>query len=123
MIRLARPLLIGLGLLGSVTAAAAQPLSADDFRRDLVGMPLCGTPDAGALKGKTMCTVHWPDGTVVVAGSGILARGLWEIEGNRVCRRNAADPASEPHCVDYEKIGPDRYRNSDGVEVCIGPCP
>jgi hypothetical protein len=102
--------------------AAAQTLTVDEFRRELVGLPLCGTPTSGPLAGKALCTVHLPDGTAILAGSGIVSRGVWEADGGRICRRNAHDPLERRRCVDYERIGPDRYRNSDGVEVCLGPC-
>src|SRR3712207_7126958 len=49
---------------------------------------LCGVPASGPLQGKALCTVHLPDGKVVVAGSGILVRGVWESDGERVCRRS-----------------------------------
>jgi len=110
-------------LLGVTAASATDYLTVDQFRRELVGLPLCGTPATGLFAGKMLCTVHLPDGTAVVAGSGILARGMWEADAGRICRRNANDPNGQLRCVEYEKIGPDRYRNSDGVEMCIGPCP
>ncbi len=104
--------------------ASAQTLTVDEFRRELVGLPLCGTPDAGPFAGKLLCTVHLPDGTAILAGSGIpLVRGLWDVEGGRICRRNAHDALDRRRCVDYERVGSGRFRNSDGVEFCIGPCP
>jgi hypothetical protein len=86
-------------------------------------MPLCGTPTTGPLAGKALCTVHLPDGTAVLAGAGLIVRGVWEADTGHICRRNAHDPVERRRCVDYEHIGQDRYRNSDGVEFCIGPCP
>jgi hypothetical protein len=106
-----------------VAQALAEPITVDEFRRELVGMPLCGTPTTGPLAGKALCTVHLPDGTAVLAGAGMIVRGLWEADGGHICRRNAHDPVDRRRCVDYERIGQDRYRNSDGVEFCIGPCP
>jgi hypothetical protein len=105
------------------TAALAQPITVDEFRRELVGMPLCGTPATGPLAGKALCTVHLPDGTAVLAGAGLIVRGVWDVDNGRICRRNAHDPVERRRCVDYERTGQDRYRNSDGVEFCIGPCP
>jgi hypothetical protein len=102
--------------------APPQPMSVDDFRRELVGMPLCGTAKSGELAGKTICTVHLADGAAIVAGSGVLARGLWDTDGRRICRRDALDPPDKRRCVTYEGLGNNRYRNSDGVEFCIGPC-
>jgi hypothetical protein len=110
-------------LVGAGHGAAAEPITADQFRHDLVGVPLCGTPDYGPFAGKMLCTVHLPDGTAVVAGQGMLVRGTWEVERGRICRRNAEDPLDRRRCIDYEKIGQDRYRNSDGIDLCIGPCP
>ena len=101
---------------------APQPMSVADFRRELVGMPLCGTPTTGPLAGKALCTVHLPDGTAVLAGSGMIVRGIWEADNGHICRRNAHDPVDRRRCVDYERAGPNRFRNSDGVEFCIGPC-
>jgi hypothetical protein len=109
-------------LLGSVPGAA-QTLTVDEFRRELVGLPLCGTPTIGPFAGKMLCTVHLPDGTAILAGSGVLVRGLWEPEGGRICRRNAHDALDRKRCVDYERAGTNKFRNSDGVEFCIGPCP
>jgi hypothetical protein len=110
-------------LIGAAHGAAAEPMTADEFRHDLVGVPLCGTPDYGPFAGKMLCTVHLPDGTAVVAGQGMLVRGTWEVEAGRICRRNAQDPLERRRCIEYEKTGQDRYRNSDGIDLCIGPCP
>jgi hypothetical protein len=110
-------------ILARLDGVSAEPVTADQFREQLLGLPLCGVPVSGPLIGKALCTVHFPDGTAVVAGSGVLVRGLWELDGNRLCRRGADDPLERRRCVDYERLGPDRYRNSDGVEICIGPCP
>jgi hypothetical protein len=110
--------------LGFVPPAAhGQQMTADQFRSDLVGFPLCGTPSTGPLAGKPVCTVHQPDGTALVAGPGLHMRGVWDVDGNRICRRSANDPLERRRCVEYEKVGEARYRNSDGVEFCIGPCP
>jgi hypothetical protein len=104
-------------------ATPPQPMGVNDFRRELVGMPLCGKAKSGELAGKVICTVHLADGVAVVAGSGILARGIWDTDGKRICRRDALDPPDRRRCVDYERLGNNRYRNSDGVEFCLGPCP
>jgi hypothetical protein len=103
--------------------ALAQPMTVDEFRRELVGLPLCGTPSTGPLAGKSLCTVHLPDGTAVLAGAGLLVRGVWEGSEGRICRRAAHDTPDKQRCVEYERVAPSRYRNSDGVEFCIGPCP
>jgi hypothetical protein len=109
--------------LAAANAAMAENIGVDEFRRELVGVPLCGTPEYGPMAGKMLCTVHLPDGTAVVAGQGMLVRGTWEAEGGRICRRNANDPLERRRCIEYEKVGQDRYRNSDGIDLCIGPCP
>ena len=110
---------ISLGLGG---AARAQPLTPDDFKQQLVGIPLCGIPPTGPVAGKWLCTVHLPDGTAVAAGSGLLVRGVWEVDDNKICRRSPNDPMERRRCVEYEKISEERYKNSDGVEFCLGPC-
>jgi hypothetical protein len=110
-------------LVGVPKGGAAEPITTDEFRRELVGVPLCGTPDSGQFAGKMLCTVHLPDGTAVVAGQGLLVRGTWEAEAGRICRRNTNDPLERRRCIEYEKVGQDRYRNTDGIELCIGPCP
>jgi hypothetical protein len=115
-------LLLGTAL-GVAGRAAAAPLSADEFRSELVGVPLCGTPEEGPFAGKMLCTVHLPDGTAVVAGQGLLVRGTWEADAGRICRRYADDPLERRRCIEYEKTGTDHYRNSDGVKLCLGPCP
>ena len=97
-------------------------MSVDEFRRELVGLPLCGKLASGDLAGKIICTVHLADGAAVVAGSGMLARGFWDTDGKRICKRDALDPPDRRRCVDYARLGNNRYRNSDGVEFCIGPC-
>jgi hypothetical protein len=105
------------------TAAFAETLTVDEFRRELVGLPLCGTPTTGPLAGKALCTVHLPDGTAILAGSGLLVRGVWDVEDGHICRRNAHEPPERRRCVDYARSDAEHYRNSDGVEFCIGPCP
>jgi len=117
--------LLGLSLAAcsdSAPPAQPQPMSVADFRRELMGMPLCGRLSAGELAGKAICTVHLADGAAVVAGSGMLARGYWDTDGKRICRRDALDSPDRRRCVDYARLGNNRYRNSDGVEFCIGPC-
>ena len=42
---------LGAMLLAGVPASA-QSLTIDEFRRELVGLPLCGTPNTGPLAGK-----------------------------------------------------------------------
>jgi hypothetical protein len=106
----------------SAPPSQPQQMSVDEFRRELVGMPLCGKLSAGDLAGKTICTVHLADGAAVVAGSGLLARGFWDTDGKHICRRDALDPPDRRRCLDYARLGNNRYRNSDGVEFCIGPC-
>ena len=108
--------------LGGAQSGAA-PMSAEEFRSELVGVPLCGTPEEGPFAGKMLCTVHLPDGTAVVAGQGLIVRGTWEADAGRICRRNAEDPLDRRRCIEYEKTDTDHYRNSDGVKLCLGPCP
>jgi hypothetical protein len=119
----ARTLLIAGMLLGTAGAALGEPLSPDDFKAQLVGVPLCGIPPTGPVAGKWLCTVHLPDGTAIAAGSGLLVRGVWEVDGGKICRRSPDDPMERRRCVEYEKLGDGRYKNSDGVEFCLGPCP
>jgi hypothetical protein len=112
------------GLLAAAAQApAAERMTTEDFRQEIVGLPLCGTPTDGPLAGKSVCTVHQPDGTAVLAGAGIIVRGVWSVEDGRICRRNANEGEDRKHCVDYERLGKGHFRNSDGVESCIGPCP
>ncbi len=118
-----RVLLLAGMLLGTAGAALGEPLSTDDFKAQLVGVPLCGTPPTGPVAGKWLCTVHLPDGTAIAAGSGLLVRGVWEVDGGKICRRSPDDPMERRRCVEYEKLGDGRYKNSDGVEFCLGPCP
>jgi hypothetical protein len=119
MLTLARAVAITLIL---PAAAFAETLTVDEFRRELVGLPLCGTPTTGPLAGKALCTVHLPDGTAILAGSGLLVRGVWDVQDGHICRRNAHEPPERRRCVDYARSDAEHYRNSDGVEFCIGPC-
>ena len=106
----------------TAASATAQPMTIDEFRRELVGVPLCGTPESGQFAGKMLCTVHLPDGTAILAGAGLVVYGLWEAIGGQVCRRNAHDPADKRRCVSYERVDRSHFRNSDGVGFCLGPC-
>src|SRR3712207_4972412 len=107
-------LLLGAAAAALSGSARAQTMTADQFRSQLVGVPLCGTPASGTLAGKPLCTVHQPDGSAVLAGSGVFIRGIWDMDGNRVCRRSATDPLDRRRCVEYERVGQNRFRNSDG---------
>jgi hypothetical protein len=106
----------------STPPPTAEPMSGDDFRRELVNLPLCGTPNNGPLAGKAMCTVHFIDGTATLAGAGTVARGVWEVDGRAICRRDIREAESQRRCVTYERLSNGHYRNSDGVEFCLGPC-
>ncbi len=111
-----------LSIVGSLGTAHAQAITVDEFRRELVGVPLCGTVAVGPYAGKMLCTVHMPDGTAILAGAGLLVRGVWEASDGKICRRNAHDPVDRQRCVSYERVSPHVYRNSDGIEFCLGPC-
>ncbi len=119
----AAALLMFAGCGDSAPPVTAEAVTADDFRRELVNLPLCGTPKTGPLAGKAMCTVHFADGTATLAGAGMVARGVWEAEGRAICRRDIHESAEQRRCVTYERLSDGRYRNSDGVEFCLGPCP
>ena len=109
-------------LIAPAASAGAQTMTVDEFRRELVGIPLCGKPDSGPLAGKSLCTVHLPDGTAILAGAGLVVYGLWEAIGGQVCRRNAHDSTDKRRCVTYERVDRSHFRNSDGVGFCLGPC-
>lgn len=109
-------------LTASIVPAGAQAMTADEFRRELVGVPLCGTPESGPLAGKSLCTVHLPDGTAILAGAGLVVYGLWEVENGKICRRAAHDSVDKRRCVTYERVDRSHYRNSEGVGFCLGPC-
>src|SRR5947207_1371332 len=81
--RLSRLAIAIASLAAAAAPVVAQPLTVDEFRRELVGVPLCGTPDSGPLAGKALCTVHLPDGTAILAGAGLVVYGLWEADGGR----------------------------------------
>src|SRR3954447_13729591 len=106
----------------AATPAIAQPLTVDEFRREVVGAPLGGTPHSGPLAGKALCTVHLPDGTAILAGAGLVVYGLWAADNGQICRRNQHDPADKQRCVTYERVDRSHFRNSDGVAFCLGPC-
>jgi hypothetical protein len=106
----------------SAPAPTATAMSIDEFRRELVNLPLCGKPTTGPVAGKAMCTVHASDGTATLAGSGLLVRMVWDTDGRSVCRRDVSEAANQRRCVTYERLSNGRYRNSDGVEFCLGPC-
>ena len=120
--RFARSCLVLAAFAAAITPVLAQPLTVDEFRRELVGVPLCGTPDSGPLAGKALCTVHLPDGTAIHAGAGLVVYGLWEANAGQICRRNQHDPADKRRCVTYERVDRSHFRNSDGVGFCLGPC-
>jgi hypothetical protein len=120
--RISRLLVVVAALAATAAPALAQPLTVDEFRRELVGVPLCGTPDSGPLAGKSLCTVHLPDGTAILAGAGLVVYGLWEANAGQICRRNQHDPADKRRCVTYERVDRSHFRNSDGVAFCLGPC-
>src|SRR5688572_4028782 len=109
-------------LTASAAPAAAQAMSVDEFRRELVGVPLCGTPETGPLAGKALCTVHLPDGTAILAGAGLVVHGLWEADAGKICRRNRPASANKRRCATSQRVDRGQYRNSDGVGFCLGPC-
>jgi hypothetical protein len=118
---------LALSALAGCSDSAPPPtgtaMNVDDFRRELVNLALCGKPTTGPLAGKAMCTVHASDGSATLAGAGFVARGVWDTDGRSICRRDVSEAASERRCVSYERLNNGRYRNSDGVEFCLGPCP
>jgi len=116
--------LLGLaGCSNSAPQVTAEPMNAEDIRRELVNLPLCGTPKTGPLAGKPVCTIHFGDGTATLAGDLKVSRILWDIQGRAVCRRDIREAPGQQLCVTYDRLSNGHYRNSDGVDFCIGPCP
>jgi hypothetical protein len=115
-------MLIGCRERAQPPPVAGEPMNADDVRRELIDLPLCGTPPTGPVAKMAVCTIHYTDGGMILAGSGFLARGFWQFEGDAVCRRDQRALVEQERCVRYERLPNGRYRNSDGVVVCIGPC-
>ena len=110
------------GAVLTVASATAQPMTIDEFRRELVGVPLCGTPESGQFAGKMLCTVHLPDGTAILAGAG--ARALRPVGGDRRAGLPPQHSMIRPikrRCVTYERVDRSHFRNSDGVGFCLGP--
>ena len=96
-------------------------MTVDEFRRELVGVPLCGTPETG--RSPARCCAPCICRT---APRSSPARASWSTavggDGGKICRRNAHDPADKRRCVTYERVDRSHYRNSDGVGFCLGPC-
>ena len=88
MIRAATALAL-LALAGcgdSAPQPTATAMNVDDFRRELVNLPLCGKPNTGPLAGKAMCTVHVAD-----APRPLPAAGWWRAGcGTPTAARSAA---------------------------------
>src|SRR5256714_15173723 len=110
--------LVVAALAASVVPASAQAMTVDEFRRELVGVPLCGTPESGPLAGKSLCTVHMPDGTAILAGAGLVVYGVWEADGGKICRRNAHDAADKRRCVTYERVDRSHFGHTDRAGRC-----
>jgi hypothetical protein len=95
-------------------------LTPEEFYREIVDSDLCGTPNIGPFAGRVVCTGYDSQGTAVLHTEGnVLARGLWRIGDGKVCRRVENDPPERERCLTYERIGANRFRNSDGVELVI----
>ena len=113
----ARSIPIALLALCGASLAAAEPMSVEEFRSELVGAPLCGAPDSGPYAGKMLCTVHLPDGTAVMAGQGLVVRGTWELDGTQSLPQERAGPARAAalHRIREGRAGPlpqQRWRQS-----------
>jgi hypothetical protein len=119
-----RPALIEPAVVApAVVPPTAQLMSAEDFGRELVNVPLCGTPKSGPYAGKAVCTIQFNDGTAAVMVDHKVARGVWSTDGRSICRREVGAAESQRRCVTYERLSNGHYRNSDGVEFCAGACP
>ena len=101
--------------------AFAQPMTIDEFRRELVGVPLCGTPEAGSSPARccARCTCRTAPRSWRAPASWSTGCGRRSAAG---LPRNAHDPADKRRCVSYERVDRSHFRNSDGVGFCLGPC-
>lgn len=108
---------------GPPSSGDGKLVTAKEFLRELVDLPLCGTPATDSYAGKPMCTVHLADGRLTLAGSGAVIRGFWQFQGDAVCRRDQRETVEQERCVRYQRLANGHFRNSAGVEVCLGPCP
>ena len=76
----ARFSLVTFALAASIVPASAQAMTVDEFRRELVGVPLCGTPESGPLAGKSVATLA--SGALLRLGwGGFFSRDKWNADG------------------------------------------
>ena len=98
-------MLLALAGCGDATPQpTAQPMSVEDFRRELVNLPLCGTPEHRSACRQGDVHHSFADGTAMLAGDGKVARGIWDSEGSSICRRDINEPADQRLCVTYERL-------------------
>ena len=53
---------------------------------------------------------------------GVFERPILALQSRNVRTGFAAAHRHQQLCVTYERLSNGRYRNSDGVEFCLGPC-
>ena len=89
-------------------------MTVDEFRRELVGVPLCGTPETAPSPARCCAPCTCPTAPRSSPAQALVVYGLWEAVGGQVCRRNAHDPADQRRCVSTSG-STQPFRNSDGV--------
>ncbi|MCP1199848.1 hypothetical protein [Notoacmeibacter sp. MSK16QG-6] len=101
-------------LAGAPSAADARPLTAAEIEAQMAGKTI-----KARRFGMNITLNYRPDGTVTARAFLGSVDGTWRARGNQVCTTFPRGPAKGTECVTFEKIGPNRYRNSKGVEFTV----
>ncbi|WP_147440301.1 hypothetical protein [Notoacmeibacter ruber] len=101
-------------LAGAVSPASAAPLTAAEIKAQMEGKTI-----KTRRFGMAITLNYRANGTVTARAFLGSVDGTWRANGNQVCTTFPRGPAKGTECVTFEKIGPNRYRNSKGVEFTV----
>ncbi|EFL89358.1 hypothetical protein [Ahrensia sp. R2A130] len=103
-----------LGILATipfgVTPASANTLSAAEVRSEMLGKTIKTRRFGFAITMR-----YASNGTVSAKSIAGTLNGTWRARGNRICTTFPSGPAKGTSCVSFEKLGPNRFRSSEGV--------
>ena len=96
-------------VVATLSPAAAQQLTADEFRAELVGRKL-----ETKTMGLPARLVFAADNTVTIQAPVGASEGTWSIQGEQICMTIVSGPQPGTRCGGFERAGNGRYANGQG---------
>jgi hypothetical protein len=109
-----------LALILAMSFMFSPLLAATKLTKEQIASQIIGKTLNAKRMGIPVRILYAKDGKVQMKFPIFSGHGTWKYNGDGVCMNIVKGPRKGETCVTFEKIGENRYRNSEGIEFTIG---